>query len=238
MAFKDITKPRIITFLALPFITSIIFWGFLTYFFWDRLTSLGIAFFQLNFIQAAVHFFSDSITITDTLFILFTKLFFILSVVVPMTLISALLFTSIFLVPVIVEEIRKTDFPTFVKKPRHIFLGTMASLILSLKYILSWIVTIPLWIILPGGNVIVPFILLSWFNSRLFLREVMIEIASEEETKVFLKNEAKQIWMIGFLTSCFYMIPIVNFIAPVITAAVFSRYCLNYCARHSARGLH
>lgn len=225
MAFRDILRPRIISLLLLPFLGSAIFWGGLTYFLWGWLSSLGVAFFQTAFTQAIVEFLSAYITISPDPFVWFTKFFFILGVIIPLALISALIITSIFLVPIVVEEIRKTDFPTLVKKSNSIFTGTTATLSLSAKYFFSWLGTIPLWFFIPGGNVIVPYLLLSWFNSRLFTWEVMMEMATKEDTRIFVKNNSTDLWVMGLLTSVLYFIPVLNFIAPVITAAAFSRYC-------------
>ena len=169
---------------------------------------------------------SSYVIIGDGPFVFFTKFFFILGVLLPLTLMTYLLLTSIFLVPVILEDIINTAFHKLIKKSSSIFTGTTVSFLLSGKYLLMWIGTIPLWPIIPGGSVIVPFLLLSWFNSRLFAFEVMGEISSSEDTKAFIHNHSKALWGLGFLTSFLYFIPLLNFIAPVITATAFSRYCL------------
>lgn len=226
MAFKDILRPKIISIIILPFIASMFFWGMITYVFWGWLTGLGIDLFQSAFIQSILKFISTYIVIGHDPFIFLTKFFFIVGIVFPLALITYLLLTSIFLVPVIVEEIRRSDFPSLIKKSNSIFAGTTASLSLSAKYFFCWLGTIPLWPIIPGGSIIVPFLLLSWFNSRLFTWEVMVEISTKEETNVFLKNHTAALWSLGFLTSILYFVPVLNFIAPVITAAAFSRYFL------------
>lgn len=226
-AFKDILRPRIIGLLLLPFLGSAIVWGVLTYFLWGWLTALGVSLFQAEVIQSLIKFLSTYFVIGHDPFVFFTKFFFILGIIIPLALITALLITSIFLVPIVVEEIRKTDFPRLIKQSNSIFSGTTATLSLSAKYFFSWIGTFPLWLIIPGGSIIVPFLLLSWFNSRVFTWEVMIEVATMDETKIFLKDHSFNLWLLGLLTSILYFIPVLNFIAPVITAAAFSRYCLS-----------
>jgi hypothetical protein len=226
LAFKDILRPRIIGLLFLPFLGSAILWGAITYFLWGWLTNLGITLLQVGFIQSVIKFISNYLVIGHDPLILIAKLFFILGVILPLALITALILTSIFLVPIIVEEIRKTDFPTLVKKSNSLFSGTTATLSLSAKYFFSWVGTLPLWLLIPGGSLLVPYLLLSWFNSRLFTWEVMVEMASIDETKIFIKGHSFNLWVLGLLTSTLYFIPILNLIAPIITAAAFSRYCL------------
>ena len=225
-AFKDILRPKIVGLLLTPFIGSILFWGSLTYFLWGWLTNLGILLFQTSLIQSMIDLLSSYLIIGHDPFVFFTKFFFILAVILPLSLITALIITSIFLVPIVVEELRKTDFPSLVKKSNSIFSGTTATLSISAKYFSSWIGTLPLWFLFPGANLIVPYLLLSWFNSRLFTWEVMIEISTNTETKEFIQNHFINLWSLGLLTSILYFIPILNFIAPVLTAAAFSRYCL------------
>lgn len=225
-AFKDILRPKIIGFLLAPFVGSILIWGSLTYFLWGWLTGLGVTLFQTTLVQSVVGFLSSYLTISHDPFIFFTKFFFILAVILPLSLITALIITSIFLVPIVVEEIRKTDFPLLVKKSSSIFSGTTATLSISAKYLFSWIGTLPLWFLFPGANIIVPYLLLSWFNSRLFTWEVMVEISTDADTKKFIQNHSANLWILGLLTSILYFVPVLNFIAPVLTAAAFSRYCL------------
>lgn len=226
MAFRDVLRPRVLALLVFPFIGSLLFWGTITYLLWGWLAGLGVALFQTGVVQSIVQFLSAYFVIGHGPFVFLTNFFFVFAVIIPLALITYILLTSIFLVPVLVEEIRKADFPTLVKKSNSIFAGTTASLSLSAKYFFSWVGTIPLWAIVPGGNIIVPFLLLSWFNSRLFTWEVMVELTGKEETKTFLKNHSAPLWGLGLLTSLLYFVPLLNFIAPVITAAAFSRYCL------------
>lgn len=227
ISFKDILKPRIISVVVMPFLASFLFWGLLTYFFWAQISGLGLMLYNAAWMQTILTWFSDYFIISSDPFIWITSLAITLGVILPLAFISALLLTSIFLVPVIVEEIRKTDFPTLMKKSNSVFVGTTASISLSAKYFFSWVGTLPLWIILPGGSVIIPFLLLSWFNSMLFTWEVMIEVASKEETKIFIKKNKLELFGLGLLTSLLYFVPFLNFIAPVITAVCFSRFCLS-----------
>ena len=226
MAFRDIFRPKIISILILPLIGALIFWGTITYLFWEKLTGLGVTLFQTELIQTIVKLISNHVVIGHDPFVFAAKFFFILCIILPLIIITYLLFTSIFLVPVIVEDIRKTDFSSLNKKSNSIFTGTTASLSLSAKYLFIWVGTSPFWLIIPGGSIVIPFLLLTWFNSRLFTWEVMLEISSKEETKNFINNHSSALWALGFLTSFLYFIPLLNLIAPVITAAAFSRYCL------------
>lgn len=227
MSFKDILKPRIISVVVMPFVFSFLVWGLITYFAWGWISSLGLSLYNAVWMQSFLSWISDYFIVSSDPFIWITNLAITLGIILPLAFVTALLLTSIFLVPVIVDEIRKTDFPTLMKKSNSIFAGTSASLSLSAKYFFTWIGTLPLWLILPGGSVLVPYLLLSWFNSMLFTWEVMIEVSSKEETKLFIKNNKLELFGLGLLTSALYFVPFLNFIAPVLTAVCFSRFCLS-----------
>lgn len=226
-AFKDILKPRIISVVIMPFLFSFVAWGILTYFLWGWMEGLGIAFYNFDWVQSFVAWLNAYFTLSQDPFIWITTLGVTLGVILPLAFITALLLTSIFLVPVVVDEIRKADFPTLIKKSNSIFAGTTASISLSAKYFFTWVGTLPLWLIIPGGKIVIPFLLLAWFNSMLFTWEVLVEVADTQEVKLFIKKHRWELFSLGLLTSTLYFVPVLNFGAPVITAACFSRYCLN-----------
>ena len=122
---------------------------------------------------------------------------------------------------------RKIDFPTLIKNSASIFDATTISLSLSAKYICVWIGTFPLWFFIPGGNILVPYLLLSWFNSQLLSYEVLLELMPKEGASCFIKNHRLDIYLMGLMTSVLYFIPLLNFLAPVITAFAFTRLILS-----------
>lgn len=227
-AFKDIFRPRILSIVIVPFLGSFIIWSLVTWALWDWILSLGFKLYNLGVMQRLVEILSPYFALTQDPLISVTAAAFIIVVIFPAAIITALLITSVVLVPILVNELRKTDFPTVLKKSNSMFTGTGTTLSYSLKYFFSWVASLPFWIAIPFGALIIPYVLLAWFNSRIFAWEVMIEIASPEETRIFVKKNTKHLFILGLLTSILYYIPIVNFVAPVIVSAVFARYCLTH----------
>lgn len=212
--------------MALPFVGSFVLWGLITWALWDWILGLGFNLYNLGIMQGLVKLLSPYFVLTQDLLVSVTAGVFILGVILPAALITALLITSVVLVPVLVSELRKTEFPDVLKKSNSIFTGTATSLSYSAKYIFSWIGSLPFWVAIPFGAVFIPFLLLAWFNSRLFTWEVMTEIATVEETKLFVQQNSKPLFLLGLLTSFLYYIPVLNFVAPVIVSAAFARFCL------------
>ncbi len=226
-AFKDVLRPKILAVITLPFLGSFVIWGLITWLTWDWILGLGFKLYNLGIMQRLVQILSPYFALSADPLVGVTAGAFILVVIVPAALITALFITSVVLVPILVSELRKTDFPDLVKKSNSIFTGTGTSISYSLKYIFAWIGSLPFWVAIPFGAVFIPYLLLAWFNSRLFAWEVMTEIATKEETRAFVKKNSKPLFMLGLLTSFLYYIPVLNFVAPVIVSAAFARFCLS-----------
>lgn len=225
LALKDLFKLHIVLTFCLPIIFSILAWVLITYLAWDHLQFWSSQFVQLQWMQYGLSLIPNLTNYADGFFALLFRVFFVLLFVFPMTIITATILTSLLLVPVLVSELRKTDFPSLIKKSSSIFSGWGTTFGYSAKYFFAWIGSLPFWFI-PLAAVIIPYLLLSWFNSRVFTFEVLTEVAEPEEIKFFLQNHSKSLFGLGLATTILYYIPLVNFFAPLITSAFFSRYCL------------
>ena len=225
-SLRDVLRPKILAVMALPFLASFLIWSLVTWFAWDWILDLGFKFYSIGIMQRMIEMLSPYFLVTQDPLMSVTAAVFIVIVIFPAAIVTALLITSALLVPIIVDELRSADFPSIVKKSNSIFTGALTSFSYSIKYLIYWIGSLPFWVAIPFGALFIPFLLLAWFNSRLFAWEVMAEIATNEETKVFVKENSRSLFMLGLFTSFFYYIPLVNFFAPVISSAAFARYCL------------
>jgi hypothetical protein len=227
LSILDLLKPKILSLLLLPFLGSFTIWGLITFWMWDWITILGLGLYNWVWMQKLVEVLSPLVQFTENPLVAVVAAVFILLVIFPAALITALFITSVVLVPALVSELRKKDFPTLVKKSTSIFTGTQVSLAYSVKYFASWVGSLPFWII-PGGALIVPFLLIAWFNSRLLAWEVLTEVATGDEIKEFVKLYSKKLFTLGLATAPLYYIPLLNIIAPVVTSSLFARYCLTH----------
>lgn len=244
LALKDLLKPKIILAICLPIILAILSWVLVTYFLWDDLQTWSMQFVQFDWVNNLLNFVPSSVNYAGIFFTYLFRILFIVLIIFPMTIVTATILTSLFLVPVLVSELRKTDFPTLIKKSSSIFTGWGTTLSYSAKYLFAWIGSLPFWFI-PFAAVIIPYVLLSWFNSRVFTHEVLTEVATPEEIELFVSAHSRSLFGLGLATSFLYSMPFVNFFAPLITSALFSRYCitqfysdLNYQSNFSAKGPH
>ena len=225
-ALRDVLRPRILSVIILPFLGSFLIWGLVTWLSWEWILNLGFKLFNLGIMQRMVEMLSPYFVMTQDPLMAVTAAVFIVVVIFPAAIVTALLITSVILVPVLVGELRRTDFPSIIKKSNSMFAGSAKSISYSLKYFFCWVGSLPFWVAIPFGAIFIPFFLLAWFNSRLFTWEVMTEVATVEETKFFIDQNSRSLFVLGILTSVFYYIPFVNLAAPVISSATFARFCL------------
>ena len=226
LGLKDLLKPKILALLLLPFVISFLIWGAITFFAWDWITGLGLQIYQFSIIQKFVELISPYASFSENPLVFVITAIFLILVIFPAALITALFITSLVLVPILVSELKKSDFPTLFKKSSGMFTGTGTSIAYSIKYFASWVASLPLWIFVPGGAIIIPFLLISWFNSRLLTWEILTEIADAADIKSFVEVHSKSLFILGLITAPLYYVPVVNFIAPVMTSSIFTRFCL------------
>lgn len=219
-------RPRLLAIMVVPFFGSFLIWGIVTWLLWDVFTGWGVQLYQWPVMQKLVEVLGPYFVMTENPLVFVTVAAIIVMAIVPAAVITALFITSVLLVPMIVSELRRTEFPSIEKKSISIFAGTGTSIVYSLKYFATWIITLPLWIVIPFGPIIVPYLLVAWFNSRLFTWEVMTEIATPAENKVFMAKHSRPLFTLGLVSSLFYYVPFVNLVAPVIVSAAFARFCL------------
>lgn len=225
-ALQDLVRPKIMAVMAVPFLGSFAIWSLVTWAFWDWITGLGYQFYQWPLIQKLVELLSPYFVLSDDPITAVIAGAFILILILPAALVTALFIASLILVPIIVKDLREREYPQLTPKNNSIFAGIGPSIGYSFKYFITWVVSLPLWVLIPAGALIIPFLLVAWFNSRLFAWEVMTEIASQQEIQPFLEKHSKDLFILGLITTLFYYIPIVNIIAPVITSAAYARFCL------------
>ncbi|MFN8791376.1 MAG: EI24 domain-containing protein [Bdellovibrionales bacterium] len=230
-SFRDLARPRLWALMMAPFLGSFILWGFLTWLLWDVFEGWGLMLYKLSWMQQLAEWLAPYFILTENPLVVLTVAIVLVMGVLPAALVTAVLITSIFLVPVLVQELRTSEFQQITKKSGSFLEGTGTSLLYSLKYLFTWIVSLPLWILIPAGPVIIPFLLLAWFNSRILTWEVLTEVGTAQENQRFLHDHSKELFVLGLLSAFFYYIPVINFVAPVIASAAYARFCLTKLAK-------
>lgn len=152
---------------------------------------------------------------------------FIFLLFVPVAYLGAILVTSIFVVPWVLQTIARTDFATLERKHGGSLLGSLwNTLSAGLLFVILFMATLPFWL-LPGMQVIIPLILTSWLNKKVFLYDVLQEFASAEERRVIEKSESLNLYLMGILLAFLNYFPMALFVVPLLSALSYTFYGLN-----------
>ncbi|MBK9322256.1 MAG: EI24 domain-containing protein [Bdellovibrionaceae bacterium] len=164
----------------------------------------------------AVHTFSYIVTIILVFLIL-----------LPIGYLGAVLLVSIFLMPVLLKILEQKEFFLLEKKRG----GSLTENILNTFktsgiYFAGVLLTLPLWL-LPGLAIIIPVILGSYLNKKIFFYDVLESYASKEEMAILEQTQRKSLYLLGIILGFLNYLPMTFVVMPVFAGLAYSYFCLN-----------
>lgn len=199
---------------------AIVFWCVLAFFFWDAWTS---AFRSLIEGTALAQWLVDH---GGRWFVESLGVVLVVVLLLPATLITAVLVTELIAMPVVVS-VASRSYPTLAKQSGGTMVGSIGNALAAVSiFALLWIVTLPLW--LTGiGAIIVPALNSAYLNQRLFRYDALAEHATRDEFSELVKSNRAGLFGLGLMLAPLYYVPLVNLAAPVIAGLAFTHYCLS-----------
>jgi uncharacterized protein involved in cysteine biosynthesis len=145
---------------------------------------------------------------------------------VPLMLVVAVLATEILAMPVIVPLVGARDYPQLERRRGGTLAGSawnaMTSIIL---FAVLWLLSLPLW--LTGiGALLLPALISALFNQRMFRYDALAEHASAGEYRAVVQAAGGRLYGLGLALAVLYYVPIVNLLAPILSALAFTHLCL------------
>ena len=228
-AVRDLAQPRIVAVLFLPMLGAILLWSVLAFFFWDAWAES----FRTLIEGTAVMRWLASRGVTWVLGSL--SVVVVIALLVPATLITAVLITELVAMPVVVS-VASRSYPALTKRSGGSIAGSVANAAAGIAIFLAlWLVTLPLW--LTGiGAVILPPLNSAYLSQRLFRYDALAEHASREEYREIVSRNKARLYGLGVMLSPLYYVPFVNLAAPVISGLAFTHFCLGALAALRQRG--
>lgn len=214
-ALRSLFHPAIALMVALPFVVALLLWSGLLIAFWQPWSRFFAAALRLdraaNFL-AAWHLDWIAVGSNATL---------LLALFAVATLLTALLIVTMIAMPVMVRVVAAQDYPDLVPKYGGTALGSVVNaLVTFFIYIPVWFVTLVLWLLPPGGQIL-SLIATGWLNARLFRYDALAEHASREEYQAILEGTGARFLTLGVIVAGLQWVPIANLIAPVYAGLVF-----------------
>lgn len=225
-AFASLLRPKVLLVVLLPTIITLIIWIFLLVIFWKAI--IGYAELQLvdSFLVTLPHSLLSLVFNIDPMSIAsFLAVVLVIFASIPMTYLFNLLLVSTLLMPLFLPLIASEDYPNLEKKFGGSLVGGIVnSFWSSILFGVLLTISLPFWLI-PGVPLLVPLVLSSYLNQRVFLYDVWQDYASAEERHL-LKQNKSQSFAMGMLTAFLNYIPVINFLSATLTALCFIHFGL------------
>ncbi|MEN0059623.1 MAG: EI24 domain-containing protein [Bdellovibrio sp.] len=159
-------------------------------------------------------------------FMTWTSVIFVILFFFPLAFVTSIFLTSLVVVPVALPWILRVDYPHLEKKRGGSIVGSVVNTIVATGvFLFLFVITTPLWLV-PGCQVMVPAALSAWLNKKVFLYDVLQDVASKEERLQIEKQESLPMYGMGFLLGLLSYIPLAFLVVPVISALCYIYYAL------------
>lgn len=156
-----------------------------------------------------------------------TAVIFLILAFIPLAYLGAVLFTSIFVMPLVLKWVVARDFKGLEMKKGGSLVGSLwNTLQATVIFIFAFFVTLPLWF-LPGCQIVIPLLLTAWLNKKVFLYDVLQDFASKEERRLIESEDSGPLYGMGLLLGLLSYIPLAFFFVPVLSALSYTYYGLN-----------
>ncbi|MFZ5503268.1 MAG: EI24 domain-containing protein [Pseudomonadota bacterium] len=216
-ALRDLFQFKVLWVIIWPMLAAVSLWAVLGIVFWDTfsewigsgLTAIGVQTWLTgieprwvaNGIQAIAHF------------ILF----------VPLIFITALIITALFAMPALIKLVADRDYPGLERNNGGGIAGSLINAAIAIAiFVAIWTLTLPLWLL--GIGVFIPFVAAAYLNQRLFRYDALAEHVSHTEMRALTSDHRLSWWGLGLLTGLLQFIPLLNLLAPVLTALTFIHF--------------
>ena len=223
-AAQDVFTARMLSLVLWPMGLALVFWSLLFWLFggsWK--VGLEALLAATPLLDLAEWFGADWL-------LEYSALFFLILLWLPAVYVTALLITSVALMPLIVKFVAERDYPQLQRLQGGTVIGSVINgLVALLLYIVAWVVLLPLWLLAPFG-VAVSIMLNAWLNQRLFIYDAASEHASKVELHSLRKAGGWPLFGLSALLGFLHFIPILNFLAPVYMGLAFTHYSLQKLA--------
>ena len=144
---------------------------------------------------------------------------------------TASLLAAIVIMPLLLKQLAETDYRDVAPMGKDSFVAAAVNSVLaSILFIAGWLLTLPLWIV-PGLSLVLPLLLMAWYNRRTFAYDALSLHATPEEWAV-LKPQAKgPMFMLGLTMALLAHVPIIGLLVPALAALSFVHYGLETLRR-------
>jgi CysZ protein len=220
LAAQDLMAPRMLALVLWPMGLSLLLWVTLAWLFGATWKTEIAGFLATTPFQSLAEW-------AGAQWLLAYAAIFILALLwLPAMYVTALLITSVFLMPFIVKFVAGRHYPGLERMHGGSFVGSLVNGVVALVlYLLAWVIFLPAWLFAPFG-LAVSILLNAWLNQKLFMYDALSEHASATELKDERHAGGWWLYALSTLLGLLHFIPLLNLLAPVYMGLAFTHHGL------------
>jgi uncharacterized protein involved in cysteine biosynthesis len=220
-AARNLFHPGVFGVLLFPMVVALVVWFGLGWWFWDS----WLAAIRDAVVAAAEGWWFGPLDLSA--FAGAAAVLLLILLILPAILVTAMLIAAVFAMPVLVELVARRDYPGLERRKGGTTIGGAWNALAALvAFLVLWIGTLPLWLIVGPLAAPLPWLLSAYLNQGLFRYDALSEHASAEEMRTLFEARFGGLFVLGLLTGALYFVPLVNLVAPTFSALAFIHYCL------------
>lgn len=144
---------------------------------------------------------------------------------------TASLLAAIIVLPLLLKHLSVSDYADVAAMGKDSFTAAAVnSVFASILFIGGWILTLPLWII-PGLSLVLPLLLMAWYNRRTFAYDALSLHATEAEWNTLRPVTKWPMFMLGLTMALLAHVPILGLLVPAVAALSFVHFGLEALRR-------
>lgn len=188
-----------------PSILGLVLWGFLLY--WSLQPMID--FLQQNLVSGRLYRMAGELL---TFFGLLALKAFLVPLIamwllLPVMLLTALIFVSVVAMPLMNRSISRKYFPTLEKRRSAGWWRSAGFALLSLViFLLLWLLSLPLSLLIPLGLIVQP-VLIGWLTYRVMAYDALAGHATVTERQAIMQAQRWQLWVVGIITGLLSTLP-------------------------------
>lgn len=225
LAAVDLFTPPMLLLTLWPMGLALLLWGLLAWLF-GAAWQAGLAAFL-----AATPLQGLALWLGADWLLSYSALFFLVLLWLAAVYLTAVLITSVVLMPGIVRHVAQRRYPGLQALKGGTLVGGVVNSVLALAvFLAAWIALLPFWLFGPFAAVL-SVLLNAWLNRRMFVYDALSEHASAAELARARRQGGWPLLAMSALLGLLYLVPLVNFLAPIYMGLAFTHYGLDALRR-------
>jgi len=148
-------------------------------------------------------------------------MFLLLAAFAALVYLTAIFLVAVFALPRLITLVAARDYPDLARHGENAFWGSLGNtLSAGAIYVAGCVVILPL-LLIPGALLVLPLFAAGWLNQRTFRFDALAEHATRREMQHLARANRGRFHFAGFGTALAAHVPLLNLLAPALTALVF-----------------